>query len=155
MTSEFRSRAVLSLTELHERELRAFVPMWKKFIASGVPMPEAHDDAAYENPDRLMAHVQGAARGYLTWIWEMLEHPIEGLPLTRDAAVIMPRLDAFMQETLAAWRHRLAPLEDEELSPKQYLSRWGEPHTIEQMLEHAVVHPMRHRIQLERLMAGE
>lgn len=30
-------------------------------------------------------------------------------------------------------------------------SRWGQ---VEQMLEHAVVHPMRHRIQLERLMAG-
>jgi hypothetical protein len=29
-----------------------------------------------------------------------------------------------------------------------------ELHEIEQMLEHAVVHPMRHRIQLERLMAG-
>ena len=28
-----------------------------------------------------------------------------------------------------------------------------ELHEIEQMLEHAVVHPMRHRIQLERLMA--
>jgi hypothetical protein len=65
----------------------------------------------------------------------------------------MPRLDAFMEETLAGWRTHQALLEDAQLSPKQYLSRWGEPHTIEQMLEHAVVHPMRHRIQLERLMA--
>jgi len=32
--------------------------------------------------------------------------------------------------------------------------RWGEDYNIEQMLEHAVVHPMRHRIQLERLMSA-
>jgi len=32
------------------------------------------------------------------------------------------------------------------------MSQWGEPYTVEQMLEHALVHPMRHRIQLERLM---
>ena len=38
--------------------------------------------------------------------------------------------------------------------PVTYKSRWGEDYDIEQMLEHAVVHPMRHRIQLERLASG-
>ena len=78
----------------------------------------------------------------------------KGLPLIRDAGLIVPRLDGFMAETLDGWRRHLAPLEDPQLSPRQYLSRWGEPHTIEQMLEHAVVHPMRHRIQLERILAS-
>ena len=150
---EFRSRGVRSLTELHEHELKDFVATWRRFVASGKPMPEAHGDAHYESPERLVAHVQGAARSYLLWIWEVLESPIESLPLIRDADVIVPRLDAFMAETLDGWRRHLAPLEDDQLSPKQYLSRWGEPHTIEQMLEHAVVHPMRHRIQLERILA--
>jgi hypothetical protein len=151
---EFRSRGVRSLTELHEHELKDFVATWRRFVASGKPMPEPHGDADYESPERLVAHVQGAARGYLLWIWEVLERPIEGLPLVRDADVIVPRLDAFMAKTLDGWRRHLAPLEDAQLSPKQYLSRWGEPHTVEQMLEHAVVHPMRHRIQLERILAG-
>jgi hypothetical protein len=151
--SEFRSRGVRSLVELHERELREFVAVWRRFAASGKPMPEAHGDADYESPEHLVTHVQRAARGYLLWIWEMLERPIEDLPLVRDPATILPRLDAFMEETLAGWRRHLAPLEQEQLAPKQYLSRWGEPHTIEQMLEHAVVHPMRHRIQLERILA--
>ena len=97
--------------------------------------------------------MQGAARSDLLWIWEVRERPIEGLPLIRDAGVIVPRLDAFMAETLDGWRRHLAPLENDQLSPRQYNSRWGEPHTIEQMLEHAVVHPMRHRIQLERILA--
>ena len=148
----FRSRAVRSLVELHERELPAFVATWRRFVASGCPMPEALGDPDYESPERLVAHVQGSARSYLLWIWEVLERPIEGLPLIRDASVIVPRLDDFMRETLEGWRRHLAPLENDQLAPKQYLSRWGEPHTIEQMLEHAVVHPMRHRIQLERIL---
>jgi len=152
--TEYRSRAVRSLVELHERELPAFVATWRRFVASGCPMPEAHGDPDYENPDRLGAHVQGSARSYLLWIWEVLERPITDLPLIRDPDVIMPRLDAFMAETLDGWRRHLALLEDAQLEAQQYLSRWGKPHTIEQMLEHAVVHPMRHRIQLERILAA-
>ena len=153
--TEFRSRAVRSLVELHERELPAFVETWRRFVQSGKPMPEARGDAAYESSDHLVSHVQGSARGYLLWIWQVLERPIEDLPLTRDPTIIVPRLEAFMAETLDGWRRYQAMLEDEQLAPQQYLSRWGEPHTIEQMLEHAVVHPMRHRIQLERILAGE
>ena len=154
MPEEFRSRGVRSLVELHERELREFVATWKRFAASGRTMPDAHGDSDYQSAQHLVTHVQRAARGYLTWIWEMLGRPIEDLPIVTDPGVIVPRLDAFMEETLAAWRRHLAPLEDAQLTPKQYQSRWGEPFMIEQMLEHAVVHPMRHRIQLERILAG-
>jgi len=150
--AEFRSRAVRSLVELHETELRSFLATWKRFKASGKPMPEAHGDADYESPERLVAHAQGAARGYLLWIREVLEQPVTDLELIRDPAVIVPQLEAFMEETLAGWRRHLAPLEDAQLGPTQYKSRWGELFTIDQMLEHAVVHPMRHRIQLERIL---
>ena len=152
--TEFRSRAVRSLTELHALELRGFLATWKRFKASGKPMPEARGDADYETPERLVAHVQGSARSYLLWMWEVLDQPIADLELIRDPAVIVPRLDAFMEETLDGWQRHLARLEDEQLGPTQYVSRWGEPFTIDQMLEHAVIHPMRHRIQLERILAS-
>src|SRR5262245_49346224 len=125
--TEFRSRAVRSLVELHERELLAFVETWRRFVASGKPMPEAHGDSDYESHDHLVAHVQGSARSYLLWVWEVLEEPIQGLPLIRDRTIIVPRLEEFMRETLEGWRTHLAPLENEQLAPKQYLSRWGDP----------------------------
>jgi len=150
--AQFRSRAVASLVELHSVELRSFLETWKRFRASGKPMPEARGDADYESPERLVSHVQAAARSYMLWIWEMLEQPIEGLPRIRDAAVIMPELEKFQADTLAGWEKYGALLADGQLAPKQYVSRWGEPHTIEQMLEHAVVHPMRHRRQLQRIL---
>ena len=151
--TEFRSRAVRSMVALHAAELRAFVATWKRFVASGKPMPEAGGDADYESPERLVAHVQGSARSYLLWVFEVLGRPIEGLELIRDPAVIVPRLDAFMEETLAGWERHLAGLENDELGPAQHKSRWGDPYMIDQMLEHAIVHPMRHRIQLERILA--
>ena len=152
--TEFRSRAVRSMVELHAVEMRGCLATWKRFVAAGKPMPDAHGDADYESPERLIGHVQGAARSYLLWIGEVLERPFTDLELIRDAAIIVPRLDAFMEETLAGWERHLASLEDKELGPMQYKSRWGDPFMIDQMLEHAVVHPMRHRIQLERILAG-
>jgi len=152
--TEYKSRAVRSMVELHALELRAFVATWKRFVAAGKPMPEARGDADYESPERLVAHVQGSARSYLLWIFEVLGRPIEGLPLVRDAAVIVPRLDDFMEETLAGWERHLAGLEEDELGPALHTSRWGDPYMVDQMLEHAIIHPMRHRIQLERILSS-
>jgi hypothetical protein len=150
--TEFRSRAVRSLVELHDAELRAFLATWRRFVASGRPMPEARGDADYESPERLVSHVQSSARSYLLWIGEVLGQPYAGLDLVRDPAVIVPRLEAYMEDTLAGWERHLAGLEDAQLAPAQYQSRWGDPFMIDQMLEHAVVHPMRHRLQLERIL---
>jgi hypothetical protein len=149
----YRSNAVRSLVELHAAELRSFLATWKRFVATGKPMPDARGDADYESPERLVAHVQGAARSYLLWIGEVLEQPIADLERIRDAEVIVPRLEAFMEETLDGWQRHLAPLDDALLGPTTYPTRWGDLLTVEQMLEHAVVHPMRHRIQLERVLA--
>src|SRR5438128_11148000 len=107
--SQFRSHAVRSLVELHHIELRGFLATWKRFVASGKSMPDASGDASYESPERLVAHVQGAARSYLLWIGEVLDLPIHDLERTRDAAVIVPRLEAFMEETLDGWERHLTP----------------------------------------------
>ena len=54
-----------------------------------------------------------------------------------------------------AYRERLAWMPEEVAgADQQYPARWKLPYSIDQMLEHAVAHPMRHRKQLERLMEG-
>ena len=55
---------------------------------------------------------------------------------------------------LAAYRRHLAEVTTEELEPQVHRTRWGELMSVENLLEHAVVHPMRHRLQLERLLEG-
>jgi hypothetical protein len=78
--------------------------------------------------------------------------PVADLDSDTDRVSIARQGRAFVDQVLAGWRRHLALLEDKELAPAVYQSRWGEGYNIEQMLEHAVVHPMRHRIQLERLL---
>jgi hypothetical protein len=149
----FKSHAVRSLVELHEIELARFFDTWERFRKAGLALP-ATDDPAYQSPLHLGGHVLRAARNYLTWIGDCVGRPVADVDLDNDFVRVATKGRAFMDEALAGWRRHLASLEDSELSPATFTSRWGEPYTVEQMLEHAVVHPMRHRIQLERLMAA-
>lgn len=149
----FKSNAVRSLVELHEVELSRFLDTWERFRKAGTALP-ATDDPAYRSPLHLGGHVLRAARSYLTWIGDSVGRPVADVDLDNDFVRVATKGRAFMDQTLAGWRRHLASLEDSDLSPATFTSRWGEPYTIEQMLEHAVVHPMRHRIQLERLMAA-
>jgi hypothetical protein len=147
----FKSNAVRSCVELHEVELRRFYDTWVGFRASGVALPQT-DDPSYASPDHLCGHVLRAARNYLTWIGECVQRQVADVDRDDDRTSVAGKGRAFLEEVLAAWRRHLATLEDGELAPKMYQSRWGDDYDIEQMLEHAIVHPMRHRRQLERLM---
>lgn len=136
-------------------ELHAFLDVWKRFVAAGAPMPEAHGDEDYLSRERIMGHVLLAARGYLTRIGEWLERPVNDVDATMDPPGAAGRADAFAEAILQAYRRHLASVTREELEPQTHRARWGDLMSVEMLLEHAVVHPMRHRVQLERILAGE
>ena len=150
----FHSRAVRSLVELHEREIHSFLGVWNRFVATGLPMPEAHGDESYEDRERLGGHVLVAARGYLTRIGEWVGRPVNDVDASPDPREIAGRAREFADGVLAAYRRHLAAVTDAELEPQVHRTRWGELMSVENLLEHAVVHPMRHRIQLERMLEG-
>ena len=151
---DYRSRAVRSLLELHEAELRAFLATWQRFKDAGLPMPEAHGDEDYASIERLGGHVLIAARQYLVRITEWLGRPAGDLDMANDAAEIVPRAGAFLDSVIGAYRRHLASATDEEITPQVHKTRFGTLLSVELLLEHAVVHPMRHRVQLERILAG-
>ena len=149
---EFQSRAVRSLVELHERELRSWFEVWKRFATTDLAIPEAHGDENYANRERLEAHVLMAARNYLTRIGEWVGRPVTDLDDSKDAHAIVGRAAAFGDEVLAGYRRHLASITTAELEQQVHKTRWGELMSVEMLLEHAVVHPMRHRIQIERIL---
>jgi len=149
---EFSSRAVRSLVELHEQELRSFLAVWRRFVAADAAMPDAHGDASYESREHLGGHVLMAARGYLTRIGEWVGRPVTDVDASRDPKDVAARAQAFADEVYAAYRRHLGSMTTEELEPQTHKTRWGELMSVEMLLEHAVVHPMRHRIQLERIL---
>ena len=54
---------------------------------------------------------------------------------------------------LAAGRAALATADPRSMEAESWTAPWGAPFTADAMLEHAVLHPMRHAFQLEELMA--
>ncbi len=151
---EVRSPAVRSLVELHEQEMKSFLQVWRRFVESDLPMPEARGDDSYATRERLAGHVLMAARGYLTRIGEWVSRPVNDVDGSQDPQDVAARASQFADAVLAAYRRHLATVTVEELESQTHRTRWGELMSVEMLLEHAVVHPMRHRIQLERILSG-
>jgi hypothetical protein len=147
----FRSNAVRSCVELHELEMNRFFNTWQAFRDAGVALPET-TDPSYQSVEHLGGHVLRAARNYLTWIGECVGRPVTDVDPDDDRQSVARKGRGFLDDVLTAWRRHLPSLGDAELRPAVHKARWGDDYSIEQMLEHAIVHPMRHRIQLERLM---
>jgi hypothetical protein len=58
-----------------------------------------------------------------------------------------------MEHVLERWRaEALREISDEQLETPEYPSHWGTRYCIDSMLEHAVMHPVRHTFQLDELI---
>src|SRR5687767_11342335 len=147
----YRSRAVRALVLLHDEQLRRFVVVWTQARAADVVLPRT-DDPAYASLDTLLRHVLGAARGYMTWICEKLELEDPAIRMPPDATALSMEADNYMEHVLERWRAPLQDVGDDRLETPEYPSRWQTRYCIDAMLEHAVMHPIRHAFQLEELM---
>lgn len=148
---EFKYRGARVLAALHEEHLRRFVETWKTAKASGVGLPRV-DDPDYVSFEALLRHVFRWARTYLRWICEQLGLPDPGIKTVPEADVIESEAPSYLEHLLDAWRSPLRDVEKRRFFKPEYVSPWGVKHSVEAMLEHAVMHPMRHRYQLEELI---
>ncbi len=153
-TEDYAHRGVRALVALHERELRAFLDTWKRAREANVNLPET-GDPAYASLDALLGHVLRAARGYVVWTCEKLGEPDPGIDPAPDATELAGRADEYLEHVLAGWRRPLRELTEKHADREMYESSWGTPYCIDAMLEHAVMHPVRHAYQLEELMAAQ
>jgi uncharacterized damage-inducible protein DinB len=147
----YRSRAVRALVLLHDEHLRRFLDTWKRAKAASVTLPATHDPD-YASLDTLLRHVLGAARGYITWMCEVLELPDPQIRVAPDATALSAEADTYMEHVLERWRDPLKDVLDDKLETPEYPSRWKTLYCVDAMLEHAVMHPIRHTFQLEELM---
>ncbi len=135
---------------LHDAELRKFVAVWKQAKATGVKLPET-DDPSYVSMEALLRHVLRAARGYMTWMCEKLGLPDPHIIPTWEESEIEGKVDDYLEHLLVCWREPLKDVSEQRFS-EVYLSRWEVEYCIDAMMEHAVMHPIRHRFQLDKLM---
>jgi hypothetical protein len=149
---DYRYRGARALVLLHERHLRECLATWRRAKAAGVTLP-ATDDRDYQSLETLLVHIFRAARGYLTWICQQLELPEPDLPPVPEPNDVEARADDYLTGLLAGWRLPLRDVPPDRYGHHTYATRWGDDYTIEAMLEHAVMHPIRHSFQLNELMA--
>lgn len=147
----FTSRSVRAAVALHEEQLDAFLATWDRFVAAGAALPQV-DDPDYASADILRAHVLRWAGTYLQWVCDHLDLPDPGLPPAPERGTALDDPDAHAAQVRAAWRTALLPVRSDALASEVYPAPWGTPTGIFAMLEHAIVHPMAHRFQLEELL---
>ena len=112
----------------------------------------APDDKDYPDIAAIMEHVIGAAHVYVDYIDDALSGSSRGRR-KRTYDYNSPRIamasvwEAFgrMVNVLG----RIGTYTEDEMSKVQFVTRWNQRYDLEQMLEHAIVHILRHRRQIE------
>jgi len=147
---EHEYRGARAMVLLHESHLRNFLQVWREAKGRGSSLP-ATDDPDYASFESLLVHVLACASGYMRWICAKLELPDPGIEACPDAATIEAAADDYLEHVLIRWRLPLRQVAEDRFG-ESFDSAWGKPYCIDAMLEHAVMHPIRHTFQLEELL---
>jgi uncharacterized damage-inducible protein DinB len=100
----------------------------------------------------IMTHVVGAGYGYAGYMrdaWGVERAPHERVPIAR--AETPAQLRAMLDYMIATLEGRW-DLSYEDQEAMKMRVRWGPTYDFEQLFEHAIVHVMRHRRQIERFL---
>ncbi len=147
----YRYGGAKALVKLHEIHIQSFYETWKEAKLVGVKLPNT-DDPYYKSLDTLLYHVLRSARGYMIWMCDKLNLPDPMINETPSAEIIEEKAEEQLVHLFERWRLPLANIEPELFEDKVYKSNWGVEYCIDAMLEHAVMHPIRHEFQLKNLV---
>jgi hypothetical protein len=139
-----------ALVELHEKYLRSFLEQWRRAKRNGVILPET-EDSSYRSLETLLLHVLSCASRYISWSAEALGLPPPALPELPGEDEIEPAADRLLEAILEAWRIPMSHLPGSVFDAGGHKAWWGTPYSVDAMLEHAVMHPLRHEWQLKKL----
>ena len=114
-------------------------------------------DAETQNEDcrsieTIMNHVVRAGHYYIKYIRESLAmetSPVEHNKFPKNE--IAGELDKVIAETVAIFDGRWDEI-NEKMTSVYIDAGWGERYNIDQMMEHAIVHALRHRRQIEKFI---
>ena len=149
--SKYSYNGARAMVALQEQHLKSFLEIWRKAKEKNIRLPET-DDEDYESLETLLVHVLRASRGYMTWMCEKLNLPDPKIASIPNSEEVEQVADSFLEHLIERWRLPLGDIPEELFFDKTYTSRWGADYCIDAMLEHAVMHPIRHEYQLYNLI---
>lgn len=148
---EYKYNGARSMVIMHEMHMKSLLETWREAKRNGLSLPVT-DDGDYASLETLLHHIFRAARGYMTWMCDKLNLPDPEINPAPAAEVIEKEADVYLGYLLDKWRRPLAGVERDKFEKGTHTSRWGVEYCIDAMLEHAVMHPIRHEFQLRQLM---
>jgi uncharacterized damage-inducible protein DinB len=148
-----RTGAALALAEETETARLELYSLLPRFPADAFT---AGDVETVDNVRGILYHVTGASFSYGCWMRRVLgrlDPEVEKKEKEAFLARVRAQSDAAGFQEASQWAIEryyaaLAEVTEPELA-KVFPSNWGAPYEIESMMEHALVHFMRHRRQLE------
>jgi hypothetical protein len=147
----YRYGAARTMVHLRGLYLLSCFEAWKQAKSADLQLPET-DNPAYVSLETLLRHLLSADGNYLIWICEMLELPDPGVDPLPELENIAAQAESYIAHLIERWRTPLAEVDEERFYRPEFVSRWGVRYCIDAMLEHAVMHPILHREQLEELL---
>jgi uncharacterized damage-inducible protein DinB len=148
---DYQYRGARAMVLQHEQFMAEFLAVWREARTRNLSLPVTPDED-YQSLEHLLFHVLRAARGYMTWMCEVLGLPDPQIDPPPPVAEVEAGAERYLEYLLARWREPLKGITEEQASRPEYPSRWGMLYSVDSMLEHAVNHPQRHAFQLRELM---
>ena len=150
----YRSGAIGALMDEYERAAREFQVLIRRTpedLYGRIADAETEDESC-RSIQTVTTHVIAAGFGYANYLREQFALPADAVsrePLGHAAAD--RRMDEMLAYTIATLDGRWE-LSDDEITGTLFRVRWGPTYDVEQLLEHAIVHVLRHRRQVERFL---
>ncbi len=152
MNQVYRKGAIGALMDEYERaalELRRLVEALHEEEFTRLVDPRTNDENC-RSVQTIMSHVVSAGYGYAAYIRGVFsmeaERPPKRLLSHREA---LDEFDAMLMYTIQTldghWEMTEAAIQGTVIH-----SRWGVTYDLEQLLEHAIVHVLRHRRQIDK-----
>jgi len=155
MKTNFRKGAVGALMDEYERAATGFKKLIGKISEADfikIVDTETKDDDC-RSVQTIVSHVTNSGFGYANYIRDWFSIPKDSperkLLSQNEFFLRFDIMLAYTSETLEGkWEYS-----DDDIQKVKMIVRWGPQYDLEQLLEHAVVHILRHRRQIEKFAA--
>lgn len=154
MPKIYRSGAIGALLDEYQRALEDLSKVIESIPDSLLPVvldPQTQDETC-RSFQTILSHVVHSGYGYATRI-----HNLKGFPMARPEKTFHRAVKDYITDlsTLFSFTENvLLELNENELeqldNTLKIKTEWGQLYDVEQMMEHAIVHILRHRRQIEK-----
>lgn len=159
MTKKYRQGAVGALLDIYEQAISDFKKAIEDISDNSLTIiiDSQTTDENCKSIQTILSHVVSSGFGYATSIYNLKEHNIK-----RQDKIFHLTIKEYLQDLTNVFtftENVFKEIQDTELeqfdNSLKIKTGWGQLYDIEQMTEHAIVHILRHRRQIEKIKCDE